>query len=70
MINDITFRVQAARLVARILTLLVDASVVERTLRVHDTLGPAVRRIAQVVGQARAHRMALSHVADRVRSAR
>lgn len=69
-IYDITFRIQSAGLSARISTFLRYASLVERTLRIHDTLRPAVRRTAQVIGEAGAHRMAFSYLADGIRSAR
>lgn len=65
-----TLGAQAARVRARIDAPVIAARSIIRTLGVHDTLGPALRRLATVAGQTRACRLLVVLATLRVGTAR
>lgn len=69
-VDNVALGVLAAALLAGVAALLLDTSLVVRTLLTHDTLGSTERRTAHVVGAARAHWPALLHLTDGVGAAR
>ena len=70
MINDVAIGLVAARSGARIYAALVVAGQIAGAVGVYDALGPAVGRLANVAGEARAGRRVVNHATDGVRSAR
>lgn len=68
--DNVALGIGAARIRARVLAFLPYARLALRTVVVEDALGPAVWRRSNVVLDARAHRMALLHLANGAGSAR